>query len=192
MRKLLFLGRVHPKKGIDLLLNAWKDVERRANDWELHIVGPGEAAYVAKLRDMASALKCQRVSFRGPVYGVEKSRELRSAEAFVLPTYDENFGLAVAEALAHGVPAVVTRGAPWNGLTSRKCGWWVDVDAHAIAEALMELTSLDAGELAQMGDAGRQWIRDDFSMIAMGQKLRELYEWLLGGGAPPAFVHLQN
>jgi glycosyltransferase involved in cell wall biosynthesis len=191
-RKLLFLGRLHPKKGIDLLLQAWKDVEPRTTDWELHIVGPGDAAYVAKLRNMAAELNCQRVRFRGAVYGAEKSLELRSAEAFVLPTYDENFGLAVAEALAHGVPALVTRGAPWGGLNSRNCGWWVDIDSRAIAEALKDLTSRAAPELNRMGAVGRQWMRDEFSMLAMGRKLRELYAWILGGGSPPEFMHPHN
>jgi glycosyltransferase involved in cell wall biosynthesis len=191
-RKLLYLGRLHPQKGLDLLLRAWREVEQSAADWELHIVGPGESAYLKKLQTMAAALKCDRVRFRGPVYGVEKSLELRSADAFVLPTYNENFGLAVAEALAHGVPALVTRGAPWSGLLSRKCGWWVDSDARAIIEALTDVTTRAESELARMGTAGRQWMIDDFSLAAMGCKLFELYEWMLGGGTPPEFMHLSN
>jgi glycosyltransferase involved in cell wall biosynthesis len=188
-RKLLFLGRLHPKKGIELLLPAWKQVQDAASDWELHIVGPGEDAYVAHLQEMARSLGCKRVNFRGPVYGNEKNTEYRSADAFVLTTLDENFGLAVAEALAHGVPALVTHGAPWSGLTSRKCGWWVDISVPTIAGALSELTIASSGELSQMGAAGRKWMREDFSIDSMGRKLRELYAWLLGGGNAPTFVH---
>ncbi len=192
MRKLLFLGRIHPKKGLDLLLNAWREIEWKTADWELHIVGPGEVAHVAELRALVAALNCKRVRFRGPVYGARKSAEFCSADAFVLPTYDENFGIAVAEALAHGVPALVTRGAPWSGLNSRKCGWWVDGNVRAVADALIDLTSRESHELSQMGAAGREWMQKDFSMFALGRNLRELYTWLLGGGTPPAFVELTS
>lgn len=188
MRKLLYLGRIDSRKGIDLLLKAWREVEPRAQDWELHVVGPGEAAYVAKLRLLASALNCKRVRIRGPVYGAEKSIEFYSADAFVLASYGEGCPLAVSEALAHGVPALVTRATNWSGLNSRRCGWSVDVNVRAVTEALIDLTSREPQELARMGEAGRQWMQADFSMLEMGRKLRELYKWILGGGAPPAFV----
>jgi glycosyltransferase involved in cell wall biosynthesis len=191
-RKLLFLGRVHPIKGVDLLLKAWAETHRKADDWELHIVGPGDAAYIDRLRALSRTLNCARVQFRGPVYGDAKSAEFCSADAFVLPSYSECFGLAVAEALAHSVPTVVTRGAPWRGLDSRKCGWWVEGSVSALAGALSDVTSRPPAELARMGAAGRKWMQTEYSMEALGRKFRELYGWITSAGTRPAFVEFSS
>ena len=118
IRTLLFLGRVHPVKGLDVLLPAWGAVQRRFPDWRLRIVGPDSGGHLLAMRRLADELALERIEFSGPLLGDEKWLAYRSAELFVLPSYSENFGVAVAEALASGTPAVVSKGAPWKGPVS--------------------------------------------------------------------------
>ena len=126
-RTLLFLGRIHPIKGLDMLLPAWRAVQTKFPDWHLRIIGPDNGGYVEKMRRMAHDLKLERIEFCGSLYGQDKWDAYRNADLFVLPTYSENFGMAVAEALASAVPAIVTKGAPWEGLATENAGWWIDI-----------------------------------------------------------------
>ena len=115
-RRLLFLGRLHPIKGIELLLEAWKVLQDVHSDWGLTIAGKGDETYVASLQALTARLKLKRVEFTGPVYGAAKTRLYVASHLFVLPTFTENFGMAIAEAQAHALPVITTRGAPWSGL----------------------------------------------------------------------------
>ena len=187
-RRLLFLGRVHPKKGLDLLLPVWRQLEAEFPEWQLVIVGPGEGSHPDELRELAKALGCRHLEFRPAAHGLEKSRLYWGADLFVLPTRNENFGMAVAEALAHGVPVVTTRGAPWSGLESRGAGWWVPIDGDAMGAALREAMSLAPGDLEKRGAAGRDWMRRDFSWDKVASDMEAVYRWLAGGGSPPASV----
>jgi glycosyltransferase involved in cell wall biosynthesis len=187
-RRLLFLGRLHPVKGIDLLLRAWRQVQGEFPDWELRVVGGGDPGYRAELLRLAEGLGVARVDFPGSAFGPDKTREYQQAELFVLPTHTENFGVAVAEALAHGLPAVVTKAAPWGGLESKGCGWWIDGGEEALLQALRSALALSREQLREKGRRGRQWMAADFSWDRVGQMMLGTYEWLLGGGPPPAWV----
>lgn len=187
-RRLLFLGRVHPVKGVDLLIRAWRNVQDRAPDWSLEIVGPDNGGHLARMRELAESIGARRLSFLGPAYESEKSAAYRRADLFVLPTHSENFGMAVAEALAHGVPAIVTKGAPWSGLESHGCGWWIDREEDVLTDSLLEALALDPDQLQQRGDRGRAWMECDFSWDRVGQMMFDTYRWILGGGAAPPWV----
>jgi glycosyltransferase involved in cell wall biosynthesis len=191
MRRLLFLGRIHPIKGIELLLEAWSALQSRHPDWELVIAGKGDADYVAGLQAMAARLGLQRVTFPGPVYGEAKQALFGSAQAFVLPTHTENFGMAVAEALAVGVPVITTRGAPWAGLATTGSGWWIERTLDALVAALDQAMATDPSGLAEMGGRGRSWMQRDFSWPAIADSMAASYRWLLSGGTPPACMHLE-
>jgi glycosyltransferase involved in cell wall biosynthesis len=189
-RTLLSLGRIHPKKGLHTLVRAWASLEQQFPDWRLRIVGPDELGYVSELMDLATKLKSQRISIEPPIFGAEKLDVLRSADLFVLPTLSENFGLAVAEALASCVPAVVTKGAPWSGLETEHCGLWIDHGAEPLARALHQLMSLPRSELRAMGVRGRAWMARDFSWERVAAEMLDVYRWLQCGGACPATVML--
>ncbi len=112
-RRLLFLGRLHPIKGLDILLQAWQRLEPQFPDWDLRIVGNDEGnGYFAQLKQLGDRLGIRRVHFAGFAFGPRKTEQFQQADLFVLPSHSENFGVAVAEGLAHGLPAVVTKGAP--------------------------------------------------------------------------------
>ena len=189
-RRLLFLGRIHPIKGIEMLLQAWQALQAEHPDWELVIAGKGEAAYVEALQQMAKDLHLQRVEFPGAIYGDAKHALFRSAQIFVLPTHTENFGMAVAEALARGVPVLTTRGAPWEGLASTGSGWWVQRDLSILTASLDTAMQKSSIELADMGRKGRDWMVKDFTWESIAQRMETAYRWLLDGGVSPDHVKL--
>jgi glycosyltransferase involved in cell wall biosynthesis len=189
-RELLFLGRLHPKKGIDILLLAWKVVEDKFPEWDLHIVGPGSDRYRATLAQMAAALGTKRVLFGAPLYGEQRLEKYRRASLFVLPTHSENFGISVAEALAAGTPAIVTKAAPWSGLGEHIAGWWIDGGVRPLVASLTVALAASPRELADMGRAGHDWMLRDFSWELIGRRMSRTYDWLNGGGDPPPWIHV--
>lgn len=189
-RKLLFLGRIHPIKGVDLLLQVWSRLEMTFPEWELHIVGPDNGGHRQKMEDLSNSLSHRRVVFKDAVYGDEKNATYQDADLFVLPSQTENFGMAVAEALSNETPAIVTKGAPWKGLEENNCGWWVNRDEDVLFRALSESMSLSRVELKSMGKNGRTWMENEFSWDGIGKKMHLTYEWLLGGGHEPEWVEV--
>ena len=154
-RVLLYLGRLHPKKGLDLLVDAWKVIKDRHPDWRLEIVGPIDSDYAKMLQAQIASDPASRVRFAGPLYGEEKLAAYRRAELFVLPTLNENFAMTVAEALAAATPVISTKGAPWAGLERHGCGWWVDQGTEPLAAAMNEAMTMSWDQLGAMGEAGR-------------------------------------
>ena len=126
----------------------------------------------------------------GPVYGAAKTHAITSADAFLLPSHSENFGIVVAEALAHGVPVLTTTATPWQALESEHCGRWIDDTPEAIAKALDIALSLPDAERAAMGARGRAWMRRDFSWNRIAKGMAEVYAWRLGWGAKPSYSQL--
>ncbi len=187
-RRLLFLGRIHPKKGVDILLRAWRRIQDQAPEWRLDVVGQGEDGYPERMHRLAEELGVERIRFPGPVFGADKTAAYRRADLFVLPTHSENFGMTVAEALAHGTPAIVSRGAPWQGLESHRCGWWIEPGVEALTESLAEALRLEPAALAERGALGREWMRRDFSWQRIGEMMHRTYRWLTSGGTPPPWV----
>jgi glycosyltransferase involved in cell wall biosynthesis len=190
-RRLLFLSRIHPKKGIPFLLHAWQKVEHRHPDWELIVAGPDEGGHLSRLQTLKGELGLQRVSFLGPAYGDAKDALYRSADLFVLPTHSENFGMVVAEALAYGIPVITTTGAPWAGLEQHGCGWWVELSEHQLGETLHSAMDLPEERRAAMGCRGRLWMQQSYRWDRIAKKMKSVYEWLLGGGPPPSCVVTQ-
>ena len=178
-RTALFLSRIHPKKGLDRLIDAWNAVRPRG--WRLRIAGPGARGYCDEMaRRIARAGLERQVSLEGPVYGAAKTHAFTSADAFLLPSHSENFGIVVAEALAHGVPVLTTTATPWQALESENCGWCIDGTPEAIAKALDIALSLPDAERAAMGARGRAWMRRDFSWNRIAKGMTEVYAWCLG------------
>lgn len=188
-RRLLFLSRIHPKKGLPFLLRAWQKVAARHPEWEVVIAGIDELDHQAEMQALAAALGLDRLHWVGPVHGAAKTALYRSADLFVLPTHAENFGLVIAEALAHGVPVITTRNAPWSGLHDHRCGWWIDLTDAALAEALGKAMTRPPAALQDMGARGHAWMERGFSPGSVADQMRVVYEWVCNGGPPPDMVH---
>jgi len=187
-RTLLFLSRVHPVKGIESLLDAWTTLASRHPDWNLWIVGPGDTAYAKSLTARAAVQGAHRVTFVGPLYGEEKKAAYRNAELFVLPSHSENFGVVVAEALAQGCPALVSHGAPWAGLETEGCGWWIPNDVASLRATLDAAMSKSTNSLHEMGAKGRAWMERDFGWDVIATQMDKAYRWIRYGGTAPKWV----
>lgn len=186
--KMLFLSRLHPKKGVPILLRAWQRIEDQHPDWELVIAGPDEAGHLSEVRALASELGLETVVFVGPAYNSAKDALYRSADVFVLPTRSENFGMAVGEALAYGLPVITTTGAPWQELNDRACGWCIELSEGNLVEALRAAMNLPEHLRKQMGDRGRRWMEESYGWPGIAGEMKRVYEWVLGGGPTPTCV----
>ena len=187
VRRALFLSRVHPKKGLLHLVEAWANVA--PDGWELVIAGPDEDGHQSEIEHAAVERGVRdRIAFAGPVDDEAKWDLYRSADVFVLPTHSENFGIVVAEALAAEVPVLTTTGAPWRELETHACGWWTEIGAAPIAEALREATNLSRGQLREMGVRGRALVEGRYSWDRAAEQMMEVYGWLLGSRPRPGFV----
>jgi glycosyltransferase involved in cell wall biosynthesis len=189
-RTVLSLGRVHPKKGLDRLLQAWAKLESKNPDWRLVIAGPAEAGHDGELLRLASSLGLRHAELRGAIYGEEKFEAFRGADLFVLPSLSENFGLTVAESLAAGTPVIVTKGAPWSALDAEGCGWWIDHGVEPLAASLQRAMAMPRVTLKAMGFRGRGWMERDFSWDRVSSDMLEVYRWLRSGDPPPSSVRL--
>lgn len=184
-KTIVFLSRIHPKKGLTTLVQAWAELAPDFPQWQVKIIGPDEAGEADRLRGQIRDLGLSSVGIHEPIFGDEKWRALAQAELFVLPTQSENFGIAVAEALSAGTPAIVTNRAPWSGLVSENCGWSIDYGVAPLVEALRHAMSLSSTERAQMGARGKAWMQRDFGWSHIAEDMIKVYAWLDTGGAPP-------
>lgn len=189
-RTLIYLGRFHHKKGLELAIRVWSKLQDDFPDWSFRIVGKGDSDYIQSLRALARDVGAVRVRFEGPLYGDSKMHALQTASLLILPTRNENFGLVVAEALAVGTCVITTREAPWEGLIANKCGWWVERSEGAIEAALREAMLTPISDLDQMGTAGQYWMKRDFSWISIGRRMGRFYSWICNGGETPDFVRM--
>ena len=187
-RTLLFLSRLHPKKNVAGLLEAWRRTAPDRPEWQLVITGPDEGGHRAALAAQVAKDAIPRVQFTGPLYGADKAALISRTDLFVLPTLSENFGIAVAELLAAGVPAIVTKGAPWEGLETHRAGWWIDHGVAPLEAALRTATALPAAERRAMGGRGRDWMGRDFGWDGIGRDMAGVYRWVLGQADRPACV----
>jgi glycosyltransferase involved in cell wall biosynthesis len=171
VRKLLFLSRVHPKKGIELLIEAVARLQD--NELKIIVAGEGDESYIAGLKQFCREKKVsEQFEFTGGVYGERKWELYHQADLFVLPTYSENFGIVVAEALATGLPVITTTGTPWQELETEKCGWWIDLTVDNLVKAITEALQLQPEELRAMGARGRKLVEEKYEIGAVtGQML---------------------
>jgi glycosyltransferase involved in cell wall biosynthesis len=170
--RLLFIGRLDPKKGIEPLLKACSLVGASL-PWRLAIAGWGATEYVSQLKAQIQALGMNgRVEMKGDVLVEAKKRLFESSDVTLVPSYTENFAIVVAEGLAHGVPVIASKGTPWSRLEEMKCGLWVENDPETLAEAIRSISRMP---LQQMGLRGREWMRKEFSWRSVTDQMLNLY-----------------
>ena len=179
VKRVAFLSRIHKKKGIDVLINAWSKLEPIFPDWKLAIAGP-MTEYGEEMKTLCSSLNLKNVEFVGALYGNDKINFLQDSELFVLPTHSENWGIAIPEALVCSTPAICTTGAPWEGLVSNKCGDWIELSVENLFDSMKKIMSLPFEERLEMGKRGYAWVTKDFSWDSIGKKTLDAFNWLCG------------
>lgn len=171
--RLMFLSRLHPKKGLEALFAA---MDTLPAEFTLDIYGTGDANYVEDLKTRVAASE-GRIRLHGHVDGDQKRDAFLNADLFVLPSHSENFGIVVAEALAHGVSVLTTKATPWTGLAVHGCGRCVDLNTVRLADEIKEMAAQD---LTAMGARGRAWMGRDFSPTQMVEAFAQLYQSMGG------------
>jgi len=171
--RLLYLGRLHPIKGIEALLEACGIVGELSPDWHLYIAGTGSPSYVDFLKTKVKELGLSKqVEFVGEAFEEKKEALFAQSDVALVPSHIENFGIVVAESLAHAVPVIASKGTPWIGLETNRCGLWVDNDPESLATAIRKIRTLP---LQEMGQRGRDWMEKDFSWESLSGEMLALY-----------------
>jgi glycosyltransferase involved in cell wall biosynthesis len=171
----LFLSRIHPKKGLPMLIEAWKRVQPEG--WTLHIAGPDEGGHLAEVQKLIAAACLDHViRFLGPINGRNRLVAYSSADLFILPTYSENFGIVVAEALAHEVPVITTKATPWLRLEEKHCGWLVEASPDGITDGLKRATSCHSITLKEMGRNGRAMVAENYAWKPIAERFIAAYQ----------------
>lgn len=179
-RQILFLSRVHIKKGINFLIEAAEALRKELQGYRILVVGEGDASYVEELNQQIAARGLQDiVQLTGGVYGEEKWRLFQTSDFFVLPTHSENFGLAIAESLASGTPVITTVGTPWNDLNTSHSGAWIEIGTQPLVKALRRFLALSDGERETMGRNGRRLIEEKYSSRVMAEEMMKVYQGVL-------------
>jgi len=173
---VLFLSRLDPMKGTDLLIQAFSEIRDDYPEAQLVVAGSGENSYEQKLRKQVRALGLEGVAkFPGFVEGVQKEKLLKSASVFVLPSHRENFGIAAVEAMDVGLPVIVTREVDtYPEIDRYEAGIVIEPDAGELAEALDTLLS-DQERCEKMGEQGQRLVKQEYAPEKVGSKLLDLY-----------------
>lgn len=183
IKTILFLSRVHPIKGLLDLVEAWAKIKKPG--WRIMVAGGDEDGYRARVEALIAKRGLQSdFEFLGFVSGESKQACFDTADIFVLPSYSENFGIVVAEALANEVPVITTTATPWEDLVVHSCGWWVSPGVDGVATALSEAMNLNVNELRLMGQRGRKLVKDKYSWDTIGASALAVSIWLLDRAAP--------
>jgi glycosyltransferase involved in cell wall biosynthesis len=189
-KKLLFLGRIHPKKGLSELLSGWK---KSSMGWQLLIAGWDDGGHLDGLQKQADELGLKRASvftedadicFLGAIYGDDKDRLLRSVDAFILPSFSEGLPMSVLEAWAYGLPVLMTEFCNIPSGFDAEAALQIEPSADSIAQGLNQLDALSDSDCHTMGAKGRVLVEQHFTWDMIAQEMKSVYEWCLGGEKP--------
>jgi len=175
-KTVLFLSRLHHKKGLEHLIQAAATMQSQGFRGDFVIAGTGDEAYVRTLHEAAATLKIEdRMKFVGQVSGREKLSLYQAADLFVLPTSQENFGLVLVEALACGTPLVTTKGVDiWKDVQGSGAARVVEQPATELADAMTQVLSNDALR-GQMSRAARPWVFEQYNQTRLTERFAEMY-----------------
>lgn len=180
-RTLLFLGRIHHKKGIFQLVSAWRNVAALMPNWVLRIVGQGSAEDEARLAHLMEG--CERIEFLGYKGGLDREACYQHADAFILPSFSEGLPMTVLEAWAHALPTLITPECNFRAAIDAGAALGVSTDVEELAVQLLSMNGLGETRLRAIGEAGRRLCEIEFSWPLVIRRLAKAYEGLSRGGS---------
>jgi poly(glycerol-phosphate) alpha-glucosyltransferase len=207
---LLFLGRLHPKKGLPNALRAWKQAfHSKSDEWQFVIAGWDQGGHEAELKRLCTELglayvetpaseflsenwklktENSQIVFVGPAFGQAKETLLRSASAFILPSFSEGLPMSVLEAWSYRLPVLMTDHCNIPEGFAADAALRISTDPESIAEGMRLLFRSPASDLCTLGDNGRRLVSERFTWPQVAAQMKEVYEWVLGGGPKPGSV----
>ena len=176
---LLFLGRMHPVKGVLPFIHAWRHSVKMGTRWRLAIVGPDQRHHgkvvLAHIKQYALQ---SSVMWLGPKYGKDRDACYHHAAAFILPSYSEGFPMTALEALSFGLPAVLTPACHFPEAVDAGAALCAEPTENGIAEALRQLFALERAQLTGMGQKGESLVNTAFTWESVAKRMIAVYTWL--------------
>lgn len=190
---LLYLGRIHPKKGLVPLIEALAQIKlnqpKSLTQWKLVLAGWDQNNHEAYLKDRIDKLGLQRdIFFVGPQYGEGKKLCYAHADAFILPSFSEGLPMVVLEAWAYSLPVLMTSACNLSEGFENKAALLIEPTTESIASILQQFFSMDEQDLALMGVNGRRLVESKFTWGKVAEQMREVYQWVLNGGKLPETI----
>lgn len=190
-KQIVFLSRIHIKKGIEFLINAWQELYEKYPDWRIVIAGNGEDSYIEQLKSLIKERGLAHcIEIIPPVFGDEKHKLYCESSLFVLPSFSENFGMVIAEAMSCGLPCITTTGTPWEELNEKGIGWCIELSHENLVNALSGAINLGTEALFDMGQRGSQHIRNTYQYTEVASKNEAVYDWIVNGKEKPSYLIL--
>ena len=189
---LLYLGRIHPKKNLPPLLDAWAAIrnERDSGEWLLVVAGWDQNGHEAELKKQAQKLDLSsRVHFAGPLFGSDKIASYQHSNAFVLPSLSEGLPMVVLEAWAHALPVLMTDACNLPEGFAAGAAMRLTTDAEGMRTRLIELISTAEDSLTSMGENGQRLVTERFSWKSVAEEMSRVVRWVKHGGHSPASLH---
>lgn len=187
---LLYLSRITPKKGLDMLLPAISELKEDFCDWILVIVGNDEFNYQKEVIEIIDNCNLRnKVFIIEPQYGNAKFDVFDASDFFILPSYSEGSPMVVVDALAYGLPVITTKSSSWKDLNEHQCGYWVDIEQTEIKKALQQMVNLSENELISYSKNAKELVREKYLWDEISKKTIEMYKWLISNENKPNFIY---
>ena len=183
--RVLFVGRIYPVKGLMNLVRAIAIINqsiKQSVNLSIRLVGPDQAGHRAELEAECARLGVKNVQFVGEKHGAELDAEYEACDVLVLPSFTENFGGVVVDALSHGKPVIASKFTPWRELEEKGCGWWVENSPERLAEAIRTFAETPVEVRAEMGRRGRSLVESAYSWPSVARQMMACYERVLKRG----------
>jgi poly(glycerol-phosphate) alpha-glucosyltransferase len=188
-KTLLFLARLHPKKGLSELLAAWAKLGEKRNGWRLEIAGWGDESYVEELNLQIQNLRlAESVTMLGPLFNQDKSDAFQRAGGFILPSFSEGMPMTILEAWSYGLPVIMTDACNIPSGPEAGASLVCEPNVDSIASEIIRLIELPSDSRQQMGQRGKALVQKQFTWDRVGQSLTQLYRWLIDDDDRPNFV----
>lgn len=189
-KNILFLARLHPKKGLDNLIDGWSEMDTK--EWCLWIVGPDEGNYEQKINEKNNSIDktSKKIRFIAGAFGKDKEELYRSASLFILPSYSEGLPMTILEAWSYRLPVLMTKECNLEVGFEKHAAIQIDSSIEGIQNGLKEAFGLSKDEFEKMGENGYQLVKNEFTWEEVSKKMASLYEWVLNKGTKPSFVRL--